>query len=102
MPTAAPAAPAAPSKAAPPESAPARRLLDEVLALPEKERAELAEALLDSFHPPGEDLTPEQWRAAWEPELRRRMAQVEAGEVKLVPWEEVRAKFGSRRASDAG
>ena len=101
MPTAAPAAPPA-APAAPPEPVPARRLFDEALALPEKERAELAEALLDSFHPPGEDLTPEQWRAAWEPELRRRMAESDAGAVKSVPWEEVRARLGMGGAADAG
>ena len=90
-------------------TASAQRLLDEARTLPEKDRIEMADALLESVprdvppdrRPPPEDLTPEEWIAAWAPELERRWAQVKSGEATLVPWEEVRAGLGKREPVDA-
>jgi putative addiction module component (TIGR02574 family) len=31
--------------------------------------------------------------AAWSEEIRRRLAEVDAGTVELIPWEEVRAEL---------
>ena len=31
--------------------------------------------------------------AAWSAEIERRLRQIDAGEVELIPWEEVRAKM---------
>ena len=39
--------------------------------------------------------------AAWAEEVERRIREVDSGEVKLIPWEQVRAElFG--RANDEG
>jgi len=66
-----------------------RSLLDAALALPEAERIELADCLYDSI--PSETLE-EQHLADDElyAELERRRADVEAGRVKPIPWEEFR------------
>jgi len=75
-------------------------LYQAALALPEDERAELAERLLDSLPP---DI-PSQLHPAWRAELRRRAGQVDAGEVKPVPWNEVRRaawEAADREGTDA-
>ncbi len=61
-------------------------LYQAALALSEEDRAELADRLLDSLSPD----VPSQLHPAWRAELRRRTAQVDSGEVKPVPWHEVR------------
>lgn len=61
-------------------------LYQAALALPEEERAELADRLLGSLPPD----VPSQLHPAWRDELKRRSAQVEAGEVAPIPWDEVR------------
>ena len=69
-------------------------LFDAALALSEPERAELAELLAatvgasTSLHP------------AWGAELRRRVAEVESGQVKPIPWDKVRREV--RAQLDAG
>jgi len=63
----------------------AHELLQQALALPEKERAELAGSLissLDAVVDPDVD-------AAWQQEVARRLHEVQSGEVKTVAWEEV-------------
>jgi putative addiction module component (TIGR02574 family) len=67
-------------------------LLREASQLPEPDRAELAGRLLESLH--GEpDAGAE---AAWAEEIERRVRQIDSGEVKTIPWEEVRAKLYAR------
>jgi putative addiction module component (TIGR02574 family) len=66
----------------------AHELLQEALALPESERAELAGNLissLDSKVDPDAD-------AARQQEVARRPRQVQSGEVRTVSWEQVREK----------
>ncbi len=70
----------------------ATELVNAVLALPEPDRSEVIEALQASLHPPA-GLHP-----AWGPELRRRAAQLDSGEVKGVPHEEVMRKAYARLA----
>lgn len=67
-------------------------LYHEASQLPEAERAELAGRLLESLHgQPDEDV-----EAAWSEEIERRVRQLDSGEVKTIPWEEVRAKLYAR------
>ena len=61
---------------------------DEALRLPEAERARLAAELLASLGGDAEDGV----EAAWAGEVERRKAQVERGEARLVPWEQVKAE----------
>jgi hypothetical protein len=57
----------------------------EALALPKAARLELAAALLESAPPPGV-LSEDDPRFAVE--IRRRVGELERGEVKGIPWEE--------------
>ena len=66
----------------------AQELLRKALALPENERAELAENLISSLDTSVElDVD-----AAWQKEVARRLDDVQSGEVKTIPWEDVRQK----------
>ena len=62
----------------------ATELLNAVLALPEPDRSEVVDRLSDAVEPPA-GLHP-----AWGPELRRRAAQLDSGEVQGVTREEFR------------
>ena len=73
--------------------------IEELLTLPDEERAQIATALMDSIGGPGVPLSPgESWEDAWAPEIERRMKQIENGTAKTIPAEEVirklRAKLG--------
>jgi hypothetical protein len=49
-------------------------------------------ALLDEVpEMPGEDLTEEEWYAAWTPVLERRLEEMRSGAVQGKTWEEVQA-----------
>jgi putative addiction module component (TIGR02574 family) len=64
------------------------QILEEVQQLSVQERAELADLLVERL---AEDAPPEIAQAQLA-EVRRRIAQVEAGEVKLIPAEEALAQ----------
>lgn len=84
-------------------TAAARRLLDDALALPDADRAEMAGALADSVpvpDMPGDDLPPAEHRAAWSAELNRRAAEIDSGAVEMIPREEAERRiFGGRDAA---
>jgi putative addiction module component (TIGR02574 family) len=61
-------------------------IFDAALALPESERALLAECLLESLSPDSTELTDDELFG----ELERRRAEIEQGLVKPIPWSEVR------------
>jgi putative addiction module component (TIGR02574 family) len=66
----------------------ASALLQKALALPDKERAELAGNLIASL-----DATIDQDAdAAWQAEVVRRLNDIRSGRVKTVPWDEVQEK----------
>lgn len=73
---------------------PARKVLEEALALTPEQRLDLAAELLASVD--GEP--PETWEAAWRAELDDRMKEVETGAVRPVPWAEARARLRARLA----
>ena len=66
----------------------ATELLKRALALPEKERADLAGSLLDSL----DATVDENVDAAWQEEIARRMEEVKSGKVKTISWTEVQKK----------
>lgn len=76
----------------------AEAVLKQALDLSEAERASIAGALLESLEPETEVGIEEAWRL----EVAARVAQLDAGDVKTVPWEEVRdrlfARLSARRA----
>jgi putative addiction module component (TIGR02574 family) len=74
------------------------QLLQTVLALPESARLDLAAELLASVEPQAD----EDYDAAWEAEIGRRVEQLENGTVKCIRWEDLRAELlglGERRAT---
>jgi putative addiction module component (TIGR02574 family) len=66
----------------------AQELLKKALALPDKERADLAGSLIDSL----DDTVDENAEAAWQEEIVRRLEDVQSGKVKTTSWDEVRQK----------
>ncbi len=73
----------------------AAELLRKALALPEEERATLAVSLMDSLDPAVDDLV----EVAWNEEIARRIRELDSGEVKAVPWEEVRRRISAKLAN---
>ena len=60
--------------------------------LPERDRATLAGLLIESLEgepDPGVE-------AAWAAEIERRVAELDSGAVKSIPWEEVRQRLLDR------
>ena len=66
-----------------------RRLLDEALDLPDRERAELAARLIESLDAAEQDDVD----AAWAAEIERRCAALDSGEAVASDWAEVRARI---------
>jgi putative addiction module component (TIGR02574 family) len=62
-----------------------KKLLEEALRLEPAERAALAGELFDSL----ETNDPEA-EAAWEAEIERRIAELDQGKVKPIPWADAR------------
>ncbi len=67
-------------------------LFRQAAALPGKDRAELAGLLLESLEGEPDEGVEEAWGA----EIERRIAELDSGKVKLVPWETVNAKLQRR------
>jgi putative addiction module component (TIGR02574 family) len=64
-------------------------VLEEALKLTACERAEMAEQLIASLdEEPDSDVD-----QAWQEEVQRRLQQIERGEVKAIPWEEVQRRL---------
>ena len=73
-------------------TATSKSILDLALALPPNEREELAENILASIEPDGDELTPEQIR-----ELDRRVKEIDDGTAKMVPLDEAFKMMRERR-----
>jgi putative addiction module component (TIGR02574 family) len=63
-------------------------ILREALTLPERDRAELICALIDSLDIGVEEGAEEAWRA----EIERRAKELDSGAVESIPWEVVKAR----------
>ena len=68
-------------------------LFQEAVRLPERERATLAGLLIETLDPAPE----EEIQAAWSAEIARRVAELDAGTVATIPWEQVRDELFGRR-----
>ena len=66
-------------------------LLKQALALPPEARASLASSLLESLDS-GVDPHVEE---AWNKEIARRIAEVDSGKAKPIPWEEARRQVAA-------
>jgi putative addiction module component (TIGR02574 family) len=67
----------------------ARELLDEALRLDPKERAALTGLLIESLEPESDEGVEQ----AWVTEIERRMAELDAGAVQPITWDELRARL---------
>ncbi len=70
----------------------ANELFKQAMELKDEERASLAGLLLESLDTEVEDGV----EAAWLAEAERRMAALDSGDAKLVPWEDVRDRLLQR------
>lgn len=66
-----------------------QKLLEEALALPADERADMAATLIDSL----DEREDEAIEEAWAREVKRRIQEVESNEVKTIPWSEARKRI---------
>jgi putative addiction module component (TIGR02574 family) len=66
-----------------------KRVLQDALELPPRERADLLEAIAASLD--GFELSPE-----WEDEIRRRVADLDSGRVEPLPGEDVFSRLEQR------
>ena len=70
----------------------ARKLFEEAMQLDPKERAALMRLLIDTLDAESEEGSEEAWRV----EVERRIAELDAGAVETVSWEELRARLYQR------
>ena len=66
-----------------------KEVLQDAVQLPERDRAALAGLLIETLDPISEPDV----EAAWSEEIKRRLAEVDAGTAELISWEEVRAEL---------
>jgi len=66
------------------------QVFNDALELSESERATLVGLLIESLEP---SETHPEVEAAWAAEAERRWQEIESGQVKTIPWEEVRANL---------
>jgi len=66
-----------------------KEVFQEAVQLPERDRATLAGLLIETLDPVSESDV----EAAWSEEIKRRLAEIDAGKVELIPWEDVRAEL---------
>jgi Putative addiction module component len=69
-------------------TAAARSALNQVLNLSEDEQMEVLAELAKVV--PEESLSPEEWNRLWARELNKRIADIESGAVKCIPYAEAR------------
>lgn len=73
-----------------------KEVFREAAQLPERDRATLAGLLIETL----DRVSEPDVEAAWSEEIRRRVAEIDAGMVELILWEEVRAElFGQANKS---
>jgi putative addiction module component (TIGR02574 family) len=70
----------------------ASELLQKALELSEEERAELAGSLIESL----DTTVDEAAGVAWNEEIARRIADLDSGKAKTIPWEAVRSRMSSK------
>ena len=68
---------------------PVEDLFQQASYLDDRDRATLAALLLKSL----EHDVDENFESAWQHEIERRLAELDAGDVKLVPWEQVKSNL---------
>lgn len=71
-----------------------RKLVTELLELPDEDRGKLAVLLWRSLEPgDGEEVTGKEWEEVWAAAIERRMREVAEGKVELVDGDQVDAEI---------
>jgi putative addiction module component (TIGR02574 family) len=73
-----------------------QELLDDVMRLPDEQRAALAAALIESLDQGFDDDA----EMAWSDEIARRLQDVENGRVKTIPWRQARQMIAADEPPD--
>ena len=71
---------------------PFENVAEQALSLSAAERLHLATELLESVEPDSS----EEIQQAWEAEIQRRIREIDSGQAKGRPWDEVKRDFDSR------
>jgi putative addiction module component (TIGR02574 family) len=71
-----------------------QQILSAALSLPKNDRAVLAAELIDSLDPAADA----DYETAWSEEISHRIAALDAGATKTIPWEKVRDRMVNRAA----
>ena len=69
-----------------------QQILLSALSLPESDRAEIAASLINSLDKEADEQVDEAWAA----EIKRRIDEIDGGEAKLVPWDDVMREMNER------
>jgi putative addiction module component (TIGR02574 family) len=64
-------------------------IVEQALKLSPTERAEVAEKLIGSL----DEVPDTDVEQAWQEEIQKRLQQIDRGEVKTIPWEEVQRRL---------
>lgn len=75
----------------------ARKIVEQALKMPARERAEIAQRLLESL----DSQTDINVESAWQSEVEKRISELDSGKVSCIPWEEVRERL-MRNSREAG
>ena len=70
-----------------------KQVVEKALALPKKARAQHAHQLWESLEPVAEKISRKEWNQAWKAELEKRIADVDSGKVKCIPYAEARKRW---------
>ncbi|MBA3312200.1 MAG: addiction module protein [Planctomycetota bacterium] len=75
-----------------------REMVEEVLRLPEADRAALAATLIESLDRETQAVSSD----AWDAEIRSRLDEWDRGQVTPIPWDDVRRQLREDASADAG
>lgn len=76
---------------------PLEKVEAEALELSSEDRTRLVLRLLDSLEEERREDEPAEVERAWEEEIRRRIAEIDAGTMEMIPAEQVFAELRARR-----
>lgn len=73
-------------------------MVQQLLKLPYEQRDQLANALVNSLHPAGEEISQDEWRSAWMEECHRRTAEIDNGEVAVISADDLIARMQAKHS----
>ena len=71
-------------------------IVQQLLQLPYEQRDQLANTLINSLHPAGEDVTADEWKDCWTDECQRRMVEIDNGDVSTISAHDLIARMRAK------